>query len=153
EAELDELAKAAGVPIAERAAFVRELRAEIRLYRLNKLSARQEEPSRQAEALRQVAAAARELKKALERLPDALRMRVEPDMIRLVATRTGRLPRRFLHMPGFDTPLADLIHQAEAESARQEARVSDPRSRRLATHYRNDLALGLKALATTRSTK
>jgi hypothetical protein len=151
--ELDELAKDTGVPTAAKADFVTKLRAEIRFYRFNILSARQEEPSRQAEALRQIALAAEKLQHVLASLPDALRMRVEPDMIGLVATRTGRRPRGPLHMPGFDAPLADLIHRAKAEGARQEARVSGTQSRRRATHYRNDFALALKALAVTYSPK
>jgi hypothetical protein len=152
DSKLHELAEAAGVAASKRAAFITDVRAEIRLYRLNMLAMRQEEPSRQAETLSQILTMARGLKKALDRSPDALRSKVEPNMIGLVATRTGRLPRG-LHMPGFDTPLAALIRLAEAERARQEGRVSKTRSRRLATHYRNDLALALKALAMTRSAK
>jgi hypothetical protein len=153
EAELVDLAKQAGVPAAGRVDFVQKLRAEIRLYRLNALVSRQEEPSRQAEALRQGALRAEMLQHWLASLPDALRMRVEPDMIGLVATRTGCRPRGPLHMPGFDAPLADLIHRTKAEGARQEARVSRTRSRRRATHYRDDFALALKALAVTYSPK
>jgi hypothetical protein len=153
DADLHVLAKDTGVPTAAKADFVAKLRAEIRFYRLNELAARQEEPSRQAEALRRVALAAETLQHVLASLPDALRMRVEPDMIGLVATRTGRRPRRLLHMPGFNAPLADLVQRAKAVGARQEARVSRTQSRRRATYYRNDFALALKALAMTRSPK
>jgi hypothetical protein len=44
-------------------------------------------------------------------------------------------------MPGFDVPLAaDLINKAEAEGARQEARISGSRSRRRRIYCRDDLA-------------
>jgi hypothetical protein len=92
DAELDELAEAAGVLTAERGAFVQEVRAEIRLYRLNMLVSQQEEPSRKAEALKQVVTTGRIFQQALASLPDALRMEVEPEMIGLV--HRYRLVRR-----------------------------------------------------------
>jgi hypothetical protein len=189
--DLDDLARDAGIPDGDRVAFVDALKEEIRLYRLDMLVSRQEEPSRRVEALRQVIAAARELQRALALLPDALRMKVEPDMIELVrrpvdgeienlllnhpdpetaATLSGNqallvdlvadLAERYerclpggWQMPGFDTPLASLIEKADAEEVRREALVSRERSRRRATHYRDILARGLKALAMAQSPK
>jgi hypothetical protein len=56
-------------------------------------------------------------------------------------------------MPGLDTPLANMIEKAGAEGARWEVRLSRGMSRRRATHYRDILARGLKALAMARSPK
>jgi hypothetical protein len=189
--DLDDLARDAGIPDGDRAAFVNELKEEIGLYRLDMLVSRQEEPSRKVEALQQVVTAARGLQRALALLPDGLRMKVEPDMIELVRRPVAdeiinlllnhpdpasaatlrenhalfaellrdlseryerRLPGGW-QMPGFNTPLASLIEKAGAEGGRWEARVSRARSRRGATHYRDILARGLKALAMARSPK
>ena len=79
--------------VSKRAAFITDVRAQIRLYRLNMLAMRQEEPSRQAEGMRQASDAAKKLQRALLLLPDAQRMKIEPDMIGTVTTRTGRRPR------------------------------------------------------------
>jgi hypothetical protein len=183
---LDDLVQTAGVPTAERGAFAQEVRAAIRLYRLNILVSQQEEPSRKAEALEQVVTTGRMFQQALVSLPDALRMEVEPNMIRLVhrnrlvrrssgiVARKRLLPeqeeepedvslprivarKRYLpggwQMPGFDVPLAESIDKAEAARTRQETRISGSRSRRQRTHYRDDLASALKALAVVRSPK
>jgi hypothetical protein len=128
EDELVELAKQAGVPAAEQVDFVEKLRGEIRLFRLNILVSRQEEPSRKAEAARQVAAEGRKLQRLLASLADG-------------------------YVSGLDELLAEHIHKADADAARHEAWVSNTRSRRQATYYRDDLAHALKALAMTRSAK
>jgi len=88
----------------------------------------------------------------LARLPEALRVQVEPEAAMAAVSEIiadcviPELAEGF-GLPGFDQSLAELIEKAERESARWEARVSREASRQLATHRRNELARNLKALA------
>jgi hypothetical protein len=183
--DLFDLARHAAVPTDKLTSFVAAVKENTLRYRLDRLVSEQEEPSRQAEVLRQVVEAAQELATALARVPDALRMQIEPNIISTVRrpshselknfllnhpyleiqARMQEYPRRVLseivaalfpgerglpggwQMPGFDAHLNNLIEKAKAERALWEQRVSGPRSGQRATHHRDTLALGLKALA------
>jgi hypothetical protein len=119
----------------------------VRLYHRRVLTDHQEKPSRKAEALRRVIEPAKELYRALEQLPAALRAQIEPDAGVVECLFADIIGHSCVEsLPGFDQALFDLIVKAEGERAIWNVLVSRERSRRRSSQRRDNLALGIKAL-------
>jgi hypothetical protein len=163
---LDELLTRAEVAKNRRAACVDEINQQLDFY--NRRLARKNAPTEasQAESLRLVANAARELFKALGSLPPGLRLIVEPDYsayvrkvfaLHVARALDAQWPADLLSRARAPLPLelilAALIDATDKAGAAMEKQVSRTWSKRRGILARNELAFNLKGIAVGHSPK